>query len=100
VIEGLLAAVGSDPRYATHTCHHTFATNLYRASGADREHLGHAFVKTTTIYAKVTKEEKLRAANALAKIYRESPRTGKGDARWSRRQSQCGGIQAPSGMNS
>ncbi len=68
-----MAAVGLDPRYATHTCPHTYATHLYRASGADleivQEQLGHASVKTTTIYDKVIKEDKLRAANTLAKAF-------------------------------
>ncbi len=77
VVKGLMAAVGLDPRYAT-TCRHTFATFLYRASSADlevvQEGLGHASVKTTTIYAKLTKEDKARAANALAKVYRDSQR--------------------------
>jgi integrase-like protein len=71
-----MAAVGLDPRYATHTCRHTYATHLYRASGADleivQEQLGHASIKTTTIYAKVTREDKLRAADALAKAFRNS----------------------------
>jgi site-specific recombinase XerD len=98
-----LAAVGLDPRYATHSCRHTYATHLYRASGADleivQEQLGHASIKTTTIYAKVTKEDKARAADALVKAYHDAQRTGKGGARWPRRQSQSGGIQAPSVMS-
>jgi site-specific recombinase XerD len=75
-VKGLLGAVGLDPRYSTHSCRHTYATHLYRASGHDlevvQEQLGHASIKTTTVYAKVTKEDKLKAANALAKAYRES----------------------------
>jgi integrase/recombinase XerD len=74
IVKGLMAAVGLDPRYATHSCRHTYATNLYRASGSDlevvQEQLGHANIKTTTVYAKITKEDKLKAANALAKAYR------------------------------
>ena len=73
VVKGLMAAVGLDPRYATHSCRHTYATHLYRASGHDlevvQEQLGHASIKTTTIYARVTKEDKLQAANALAKVF-------------------------------
>ncbi len=76
VVKGLMAAVGLDPRYATHSCRHTYATHLYRACGGDlevvQEQLGHASIKTTTIYAKVTKEDKTRAADALAKAYRHS----------------------------
>ena len=88
-VKSLMAAVGLDPRYATHTCRHTFATHLYRACGADleivQEQLGHASVKTTTIYARVTKEDKLRAANALAKAYRDSPRNRQSVGSWRRR---------------
>ena len=46
------------------------------ASGNDlevvQEQLGHASIKTTTIYARVTKEDKLRAADALGKVDRDS----------------------------
>lgn len=73
VVKGLMAAVGLDPRYATHSCRHSYATYLYRASGADlevvQEQFGHASIKTTTIYARVTKEDKLRAADELAKAF-------------------------------
>ena len=47
-----------------------------------QEQLGHANVKTTTIYARVTKEDKLKAANALAKTYQESQRKQTATARW------------------
>lgn len=71
VVKGLMAAVGLDPLYPTHSCRHTFATFLYRVSGHDlevvQEQLSHASIKTTTIYARVMKEDKLRTANVLAK---------------------------------
>jgi site-specific recombinase XerD len=90
MVKGLMAAVGLDPRYATHSCRHSYATHLYRASGADleivQEQLGHASIKTTTIYAKVTKEDKARAADALAKAYRDSQRNGRTGASWPRRR--------------
>ncbi len=90
LVKGLMAAVGLDPRYATHSCRHTYATHLYRACGGDlevvQEQLGHANIKTTTIYAKVTKEDKLRAANALAKAYRDSQQKGRSGASWPRRR--------------
>ena len=83
--KGLMAAVGLDPRYATHACRHRYATHLYRASGNDLEvvpeQLGHASIKTTTIYTKVTKEDKARAAEALAKASRPSPATWPAAAR-------------------
>ncbi len=89
-VKGLMAAVGLDPRYATHTCRHTFATHLYRASGADleivQEQLGHASIKTTTIHAKVTKEDKARAADALAKGFRNSQQNRASGASWPRRR--------------
>ena len=89
LVKGLMAAVGLDPRYATHSCRHTYATHLYRASGGDievvQEQLGHANVKTTTIYAKVTKEDKLKAANALAKTDQEAHRKQTAPARWPKR---------------
>ncbi len=86
IVKGLMAAVGLDPRYATHTRRHSYATHLYRASGSDlevvQEQFGHADVKTTTVYARITKEDKLRAANALAKVYQESQRKREAPARW------------------
>ena len=81
-----MAAVGLDPRYATHSCRHSYATHLYRASGGDlevvQEQLGHANVKTTTVYARITKEDKLKAANALSKAYQESERRLTATAKW------------------
>jgi site-specific recombinase XerD len=99
VVKGLMAAVGLDPRYATHSCRHTYATHLYRASGGDlevvQEQLGHASIKTTTLYAKVTKEDKARAAEALAKAYRPSQPNRPAAARWPRRRPRSGEL--PSG---
>ncbi len=96
VVKGLMAAVGLDPRYATHTCRHTYATHLYRASGADleivQEQLGHASIKTTTIYAKVTKEDKARAADALAKAFRNSQQNRASGASWPRRRPGSPGV--------
>jgi integrase len=91
MVKRLMAAVGLDPRYATHTCRHTYATHPYRASGADleivQEQLGHASIKTTTIYAKVTKEDKARAADALAKAYRGREPKGPSGGIWTKRRS-------------
>lgn len=98
LVKGLMAAVGLDPRYATHSCRHTYATHLYRASGNDlevvQEQLGHASIKTTTIYARVTKEDKLRAADALAKAYRDSQRKSRSGASWPRRAALTAEIAA------
>ena len=90
IVKGLMAAVGLDPRYATHSCRHTYATNLYRVSGHDlkvvQDQFGHANVKTTTIYARVTKEDKLKAANALSRMYQHSQQNHACGASWLRRQ--------------
>ncbi len=95
-VKGLMAAVGLDPRYAMHSCRHTYATHLYRASGNDlevvQEQLGHASIKATTIYAKVTKEDKARAADALAKAYRDSQQNRASGASWPRRRSGSPGV--------
>ena len=98
VVKGLMAAVGLDPRYATHTCRHTYATHLYRVvSGHDLEviqkQLGHASIKTTTIYAKVTKEDKARAAEALAKAFRHSQQNRASGASWPRRRPGSPGVR-------
>ncbi len=96
LVKGLMAAVGLDPRYATHSCRHTYATHLYRACGGDlevvQEQLGHASIKTTTIYAKVTKEDKARAADALAKAYRGSQQKRETGAGWRRRRPGSPGV--------
>ena len=56
IVKGLMAAGGLDPRCATHSWWHSYATHLYRASGSDlevvQEQLGHSNVKTTTVYAR------------------------------------------------
>jgi integrase/recombinase XerD len=97
-VKGLMAAVGLDPRYSTHSCRHSYAVGLYRASGADlevvQEQLGHADVKTTQIYARITKEDKKKAANALAKVYRDSQQKSTSGASWPRRPGVSAGIAA------
>jgi len=49
-----------------------------------QEQLSHTNIKTTTIYAKVTKEDKIRAANALAKAYRDSQQKSQSGASMAR----------------
>jgi len=96
-----MVAVGLDPRYATHTRRHSYVTHLYRASGADlevaQEQLGHASIKTTTIYAKVTKEDKARAADALTKAYRGREQKGPSGATWTKRRSPSAEIPMRAG---
>jgi hypothetical protein len=64
-----------------------------------QEQLGHANIKTTTIYAKVTREDKLKAANALAKTYRDAHRKQTAPARWPKAhptaQPRHSGVIAP-----
>ncbi len=82
-----MAAVGLDPRFAPHP---------YGMSGRDLEivqqQLGHASIKSTTIYAKVTKEDKTRAANALAKAFQNPQRNGTTGASWARRRPGSPGV--------
>jgi hypothetical protein len=65
-------------------------TRAVPACGGDleviQEQPRQASIKTMTIYAKVTKEDKARAADALAKAYRDSQRNGRSGASWRRRQ--------------
>lgn len=67
-----------------------------RASSADleivQEQLGHASIKTTTIYAKVTNEDKARAADALAKAFRYSQENRASGASWPRRRPGSSGV--------
>lgn len=71
-----MQTVGLDARYTTHSRRHAEATHRSLASDGDRdvvqERLGHANISKRTICARITKEDKLRAANALAKAYRDS----------------------------
>jgi hypothetical protein len=66
-------------------------------SGHDLEviqkQLGHASIKTTTIYAKVTKEDKARAAEALAKAFRHSQQNRASGASWARRRPGSPGVR-------
>jgi hypothetical protein len=62
--------------------------SLRRGLEVVQEQLEHASIKTTTIYAKVTKEDKARAADALAKAYRNTERNwGSGASLVRRRRS-------------
>jgi integrase len=93
-VTGLRAVGGLDRHDATH---------LYRARGADieivQEQRGHASIKTTTIYAKVLKEDKARAADALAKAYRGSQRNRQRGASWPRRRPGSPGVPSGSVAN-
>ncbi len=95
-VKDLMAVVGLDPRCTTHSCRHSRAMHLYRVSGHDlkviQEQFGHASIKTTTTYARVTKEDKLLAADALGKIYRDLQRNRQRGASWPRRRPGSPGV--------
>jgi hypothetical protein len=80
-----MAAAGLDLRCAP-PIRHAFTTDLNQASGADLEivleQLAQASIKAATICAKVTKGDKARAADALAKAYQSSKRNGGNGASW------------------
>jgi len=86
-VTGLMAVVGLDPHDTPH---------LSRARGADleivQEQRGHRSIKTTTLYAKVTKEDKARAADALAKAFRHSQQKSASGASWPRRRPGRPGV--------
>jgi len=59
---------GLPVRFSTHSCRHTFATLLLRASGSLRmvqKALGHSSPTTTSTYADVIDEDAQKAANRL-----------------------------------
>jgi len=65
------ARAGLSPRYSMHSCRHTFACHLYRASGWNlrlvQKQLGHASIATTQVYADVMQPEARRALERLYK---------------------------------
>jgi len=62
-------AVGIPPRFSIHSCRHTYASLLYRASDYNirlvQKQLGHRSIQTTQIYADVLSED---AALAVEKL--------------------------------
>jgi integrase len=62
-------AVGIPPRFSIHSCRHTYASLLYRASDFNlrlvQKQLGHRSIQTTQIYADVLSED---AALAVEKL--------------------------------
>ena len=69
------ARVGLPSRYSIHCLRHTYACELYRASGYNlrlvQKQLGHAHIGTTQIYADVMEPD---AQRALEKLYTSRPR--------------------------
>ena len=62
-------AIGLPPRFSIHSCRHTYASLLYRASAFNIRHvqkqLWHRSVQTTQIYADVLSEDAASAVNKL-----------------------------------
>ncbi|UCF09346.1 MAG: tyrosine-type recombinase/integrase [Candidatus Bipolaricaulota bacterium] len=62
-------AVGIPDRYSIHSCRHTYASLLYRASDFNlrlvQKQLGHRSIQTTQVYADVLDEDTASAVNRL-----------------------------------
>jgi site-specific recombinase XerD len=62
-------AVGIPSRYSIHSCRHTYASLLYRASEFNlrlvQKQLGHRSIQTTQVYADVLDEDTATAVNRL-----------------------------------
>ncbi len=60
---------GLPPRFTIHSCRHTYASLLYRASRYNlrlvQKQLGHASIRTTQVYADVLAQDALEAVNGL-----------------------------------
>jgi len=60
---------GLPDRFTIHSCRHTYASMLYKASRYNlrlvQKQLGHASIRTTQVYADVLSEDTLEAVNGL-----------------------------------
>jgi integrase len=60
---------GLPPRFSIHSCRHTYASMLYRASHYNlrlvQRQLGHASIRTTQVYADVLSQDTLEAVEGL-----------------------------------
>jgi len=63
------SAIGLPSRFSIHSCRHTYASMLYRASKFNlrlvQKQLGHASIRTTQVYADVLQADALEAVNGL-----------------------------------
>ena len=61
VFKTMAAKAGLDSKHSIHTLRHTYATNLYKASGynlrMDQKQLGHSSITTTTVYSDVLNQD-------------------------------------------
>lgn len=69
LFRGYADAVGIPKRFSIHSCRHTYASMLYRASGYNlrlvQKQLGHRSIQTTQIYADVLSEDAVLAVERL-----------------------------------
>jgi integrase/recombinase XerC len=69
------ARAGLSSRYSIHCLRHTYACELYRASGYNlrlvQKQLGHSHIGTTQVYADVVEPDMQRA---LQRLYAPPPR--------------------------
>ena len=61
VFKTMAAKAGLDSKHSIHTLRHTYATNLYKASGYHlrmvQKQLGHSSITTTTVYSDVLNQD-------------------------------------------
>ena len=61
VFKTMAAKAGLDSKHSIHTLRHTYATNLYKASGYNlrmvQKQLGHSSITTTTVYSDVLNQD-------------------------------------------
>ena len=69
VFKTMAARAGLDSKHSIHTLRHTYATNLYKASGYNlrmvQKQLGHASITTTTVYSDVLNQDLTDALESL-----------------------------------
>ena len=61
VFKTMASKAGLDSKHSIHTLRHTYATNLYKASGYNlrmvQKQLGHSSITTTTVYSDVLNQD-------------------------------------------
>ncbi len=61
VFKTIAKAAGIDSHHSIHSCRHTYATNLYKASGYNlrmvQKQLGHSSITTTSVYSDVINKD-------------------------------------------
>jgi site-specific recombinase XerD len=69
VFKTMAAKAGLDSKHSIHTLRHTYATNLYKASGYNlrmvQKQLGHSSITTTTVYSDVLNKDLEDALESL-----------------------------------